>query len=60
MELTTTAEPQSPVEDPLDSRDVHSGVREAKKEAHCAPSEVEQAEKATTNEQGTVATCPCP
>ena len=60
MELTTAAEPQSPVEDPLDFRDVRSGVKEAEKDAQCAPSGAEQAEEATTNEQGTVATCPCP
>ena len=60
MELTTAAEPQSPVEDPLDFEDVRSGVKEAGKDAHCAPSGVEQAEEATTNEQGTVAACPCP
>ena len=60
MELTTAAEPQSPVEDPLDFGDVRSGVKEAEKDAQCAPSGAEQAEEATTNEQGTVATCPCP
>ena len=60
MELTAAAEPQSPVEDPLDFRDVRSGVKEAKKDAQCAPSGAEQAEEATTNEQGTVATCCCP
>ena len=60
MELTTAAEPQSPVEDPLNFRDVRSGVKEAEKDVQCAPSGAEQAEEATTNEQGTVATCPCP
>ena len=60
MESTTAAEPQSPVEDPLDFRDVRSGVKEAEKDAQCAPSGAEQAEEATTNEQGTVATCLCP
>ena len=60
MELTTAAEPQSPVEDPLDFRDVRSGVKEAEKDAQCAPSGAEQAEEATTNEQGTVETRPCP
>ena len=60
MELTTAAEPQSPVKDPLEFRDVRSGVKEAEKDAQCAPSGAEQAEEATTNEQGTVATCPCP
>ena len=59
MELTTVAEPQSPVEDLLDFRDVRSGVKEAGKDAQCAPSGAEQAEEATTNEQGTVANCPC-
>ena len=60
MELTTAAEPQSPVNDPLNFRDVRSGVKEAEKDAQCAPSGADQAEEATTNEQGTVATCPCP
>ena len=60
MELTRADEPQSPVEDPLDFRDVRSGVKEAEKDAQCAPSGAQQAEEATTNEQGTVATCPCP
>ena len=60
MELTTAAEPQSPVIDPLNFRDVRSGVKEAKKDAQCAPSGAEHAEEATTNGQGTVATCPCP
>ena len=60
MELTTAAESQSPMEDPLELRDVLSGVKEAEKDAPCAPSEAAQAEEATTNEQGTVATCPCP
>ena len=31
VELTTAAEPQSPMEDPLELRDVRSGVKEAKK-----------------------------
>ena len=44
--------------DPLNFRDVRSGVKEAEKDAQCAPSGAEQAEEATTNEQGTVATCP--
>ena len=60
MELTTAAKPQSPVEDPLDFRDVRSGVKEAQKDAQSAPSGAEQAEEATTNEQHTVAACPCP
>ena len=60
IELTTAAEPQSPMEDPLELRDVRSGVKEAEKDAPCAPSGDAQAEEATTNEQGTVATCPCP
>ena len=60
IELPTAAEPKSPVEDPLDVTDVRSGVKEAKKDAQCAPSGAEQAEEATRNEQGTVATCPCP
>ena len=60
MELTTADEPRSPVEDPLDFRDVRSGVKEAEKDAPCAPSGAAQAEEASTNEQGTVATCPCP
>ena len=60
MDLTTADKPQSPVEDPLDFRDVRSGVKEAEKDAQCAPSGAEQAEEVTTNEQGTVATCPCP
>ena len=60
MELTTAAEPQSPVNDPLNFRDVRSGLKEAEKDAQCAPSGPEQSEEATTNEQGTVATCPCP
>ena len=59
-DLTTAGEPQSPVQDPLDFRAVRSGVKEADKDAQCAPSGAEQAEKATRNEQGTVATCPCP
>ena len=58
--LPTAVEPQSPVKDPLDFRHVRSGVKEAEKDAPCAPSGVEQAEEATTNEQGTVATCACP
>ena len=58
MELTTAAEPQSPVADPFDFRDVRSGVKEAEKNALCAPSGAEQAEEATTNEQGSVATWP--
>ena len=33
MELTTAAEPQSPVNDPLNFRDVRSGVKEAEKDA---------------------------
>ena len=33
MELTTAAEPQSPVEDPLDFRDVRSGVNEDEEDA---------------------------
>ena len=60
MELTTATEPQSPVEDPLDFRDVRSEVKEAEKDAQCPPSGAEQAEEATTNEQGTMATCPRP
>ena len=60
MELTTADEPQSPVEDPLDFRDVRSGVKDAEKDAPCAPSGAAQAEEATTNQQSTVATCPCP
>ena len=60
MELTTAAKSQSPVNDPLNFRDVRSGVKEAAKDAQCAPSGAEQAEEATTNEQGTVETCPCP
>ena len=44
----------------MDLRDVRSGVKEAEKDAQCAPSGAEQAEKATRNEQGTAATCPCP
>ena len=60
MELTTAAEPQSPVKDPLDFRDVRSGVSEAEDNAQCAPSGVEQAQAPATNEQGTVATCPWP
>ena len=60
MELTTAAEPQRPMEDPLELRDVRSGVKEAEKDAPCAPSGAAQAEEATTNAQGTVATCPCP
>ena len=43
MELTTAAEPQSPMEDLLELRDVSSGVREAEKDAQCAPSGAEQA-----------------
>ena len=50
MELTTTDEPQGPVEDPWDFRDVRSGVKEAEKDARCAPSGAEQADQATTNE----------
>ena len=60
MELTSAAEPQSPVNDPLNFKVVRSGVKEAEKDAQCAPSGVEQAEEATTSGQGTVATCPCP
>ena len=60
MELTTAAEPQSPVKDPFHFRDVCSGVKETEKDAQCTPSGTEQAEEATTKEQGTVATCPCP
>ena len=60
MELTTAAEPHSPVEDPLDFSDVRPGVKEAEKDAQCASSGAEQAEEATTNEQGTVAAWPCP
>ena len=60
MESTTAAEPQSPLEDPLGFRDVRSGVNEAEEDAQCAPSGAEQAEEATTNEQGAVATRPCP
>ena len=60
MELTTAAEPQSPMGDPLQLRDVRSGVKEAEKDAPCAPSGAAQAEEGTRNEQGTVATCPCP
>ena len=41
MELTTAAEPQSPVEDPLDFRDVRSGIKEAEKVSQCAPSGAE-------------------
>ena len=58
--MTTAAEQQSPEEDPLDLRDVRSEVKETEKDAHSAPSGAEQTEQATTNEQGTVATCPCP
>ena len=58
--MTSAAEPQSPVEDSLDFREVRSGVKEAEKDAQCAPSGAKQAEKATRNKQGTVATCPCP
>ena len=60
MELTTAAEPQTPVKDPLDFREVRSGVKEAEKDPQCAPSGPEQAEEATTNEQSTVATRLCP
>ena len=60
MELTTAAQSQSPVEDPLDFSDVGSAVKEAEKDAQCAPSGAEQAQETTTNEQGTVANCPCP
>ena len=60
MELTTAAKLQSPVKNPFDFRDVRSGVKEAEKDAQCAPSGAEQAEEATTSEQGTVATYPCP
>ena len=59
MQLTTAAKPQRPVEDPLDFTEVRSGVKQAEKDAHCAPSGAEQAEEATTNEQHTVAACPC-
>ena len=58
--MTTAAEPQSPVEDPLDFNAVRSGVKEAEKDAQCGPSGAEQAEKATMNEQGAAATCSCP
>ena len=60
MELTTAAKPQSPVKDPLDFREVRSGVKQAEKDATCAPLGAAQAEEATSNEQGTVATCCCP
>ena len=60
MELTTADELQTPLEDPLDFRDVRLGVKEAEKDAQCAPCGAEQAEEATTNKQGTVATCSCP
>ena len=60
MELTTAAEPQSPVEDPLDFRDVRSGVNDAEEDAQCAPSGAEQADEATIKDQGTVEACPCP
>ena len=60
MELTTAAEPQSPMGDPLELRDVRSGVKEAEKDALCAPSGAAQAEEVTWNEQGAVAPCPCP
>ena len=60
MELTTAAEPQSPVDVPLDFRNVSSEVKEAEKDPHCTPSGSEQAKKVTTNEQGTVVTYPCP
>ena len=50
------AEPQSPVENPLDFSVVRSGVKEAEKDAQCAPSGAQQAEEATTSGQGTVAT----
>ena len=59
MELTTAAEPLSG-EDHLDFRDVRSGVKEAEKDAHCAPSGAAQAVEATTNDHRTVATCRCP
>ena len=45
---------------PLDFRNVRSGVKEAEKDAYGAPSGAEQAADATTKEQRTVATCPCP
>ena len=60
MGLTTAARPQSPMEDPLELRDVRSGVRESERDAPCTPPGAVQAEEATTNKQGTVATCPCP
>ena len=60
MELTTAAEPQSPEDDPLDFRDVRSGVKEAEKDAQSAFLGTEQAEEATTNEQGTVESLPLP
>ena len=60
MELTSAAEHERPVEAPLDFRAVRSGVKEAEKDAHCAPSGAEQAGEVTTNEQGTVASCPYP
>ena len=59
MEFTTASEPQSTVKDPLDFKDVRSGVREAQKDAQCTTSGAEQAGEAATNEQGTVATSPC-
>ena len=59
MELTSADATQSPVDDSLDFRDVRSGVKEAEKDAPCAPSGAAQARGATTKEQSTVATCPC-
>ena len=35
--MTTAAEPQSPVEDPLDFRNVRSGVNKAEEDAQCVP-----------------------
>ena len=60
LELTTAIEPQSPVEDSVEFSDVRSGIKEADNDAQCAPSGADKAEEATTNEQGTVVTCPCP
>ena len=60
MELMTAAEPQSPVDQPLDFSDVRSGVKEAEKDVYCTPSGAQQAEDANRNEQDTVATCLCP
>ena len=60
IEVTTAAKLHSPVEDPLNFKDVPSGVEKAQKDTQCVYPGAEQAAESTTKDQGTVATCPCP